>query len=310
MARVHHVKRAQQRYYTKPVIDPETGEPKRVQMKRRDGTPKMTRAKAGREPRAIFMTITEDDKSRPKPNLRCDKCSTEIKVGDPYKWVKTKSTYGGTKRVRCAACPTWQQWELSSSLSARVAQVVHGFWQDFHGATIETADEVTDMLNSLAEEVRGLAEEKREGASNIEEGFGHPTFMSDELNETADQLDTWAEEIESADIPEAPEPEEQDCDECGGTGSTDCDECGATGQRDCEDCDGTGYEDGKEGGNGCGTCDAEGQVECEQCDGGHNECTECGGTGQVTPEEPTEEQLEEWRGEIESAVSIVDECPV
>ena len=29
-----------------------------------------------------------------------------------------------------------------------------------------------------------------------------------------------------------------------------------------------------------------------------------------TPEDPTEEQLDEWRSEVESAVSVIDECPV
>ena len=40
------------------------------------------------------------------------------------------------------------------------------------------------------------------------------------------------------------------------------------------------------------------------------ECDECDGAGSVTPDDPTEEQLDEWRSEVESAVSVIDECPV
>jgi hypothetical protein len=36
----------------------------------------------------------------------------------------------------------------------------------------------------------------------------------------------------------------------------------------------------------------------------------CNATGKITPEEPTEEQIEAWRDEVRDVVSIVDESPV
>ena len=54
-----------------------------------------------------------------------------------------------------------------------------------------------------------------------------------------------------------------------------------------------------------GETDAEG----EQPDG--EPCDECGGTGKVTPEDPTDEQMDEWRSEVEDAVNgVLDNCPV
>jgi hypothetical protein len=40
------------------------------------------------------------------------------------------------------------------------------------------------------------------------------------------------------------------------------------------------------------------------------ECSTCEGSGRIEPDEPTEEQLDEWRQEVQDACSIVDECPV
>lgn len=197
-----------------------------------------------------------------KPNLVCEVDSTEIKPGDPYKWVSVKTgPRSSRKRVRCNACPTWQRWDLSNSLSARLEQVSYNL-----GLAVAEASDTDDAHTARGEAVeaiREIAEEKRESASNIEEGFGHPTSQSEELEGIADELESWAEEIEQADIPDAPEPEEQDC----------------------EDCDGAGEVDGEQ----CGTCDGE---------------------GRMTPDEATEDQMDEWRSEVQDALSIVDEPPV
>lgn len=262
MPRTTYVKAAQQRYRTVPVLD-ENGVPKRTPVKARDGSQKVSK----RGP--VFMTVTQVDKSQPLPNRKCDKCGTEIKVGDPYKWIKPKSgPYGGQLRVRCGPCPNWQVWEYSSSLSARLSQVSFEFWGQVDD--VNSQEEVTDALSSAAEAVREIASEKEEGAENIESGFGHETEQSQELRDVAEQLNGWADEIENADVPEFPEPEEVECEECDGTG-----ELTGTGE------------------------DAE-----------SSECEECSGTGQVTPEEPTDEQLDAWRDEVRDNLSIVDESPV
>lgn len=229
MPKVNHVKRAQQRYATKPVIDPATGEQKVTPMfNSRTGEPKLTK-----HGRPVVLRITERDLERPLPMPKCDapECtqpSREIAVGASYKWIEPS---GQRIRNRHATCPTWKQWEYSSSLSARIAQI-----QDEGPGDFESAEDAQEWASNKAQEIRDLAEEKRESASNIEDGFGHATSQSDELNETADNLESWADEMDSVDLPEFPEVEEQDCEECNGTGQIDgdeeptaCETCGASG---------------------------------------------------------------------------------
>lgn len=257
MARVTYVKRAQQRYETVPVIDPETGEQKRTPVMRKDGTQKTTK-----KGRPVFLSLTKEDRTKPKPNLRCDfpGCSDpEIRPGQSYKHITPRSgPYGGHQKNRHVEHPNWNVWEYSSSLSARIAEI-EDMWSSRY-ADCESEDDVTELLSEIAEEARSLASEKEEAASNIEDGFGHETEQSMELVQQAESLNDWADEIESADAPEFPEPEETDCEDCGGTGTIE-----------------------------------------------NKPCQTCDGEGTVTPEEPTEEQIEEWLSEVEG---IFPECSV
>lgn len=276
MPRTTVVEKAQQRYYTKPVIDPETGEQKQTPVMR-NGEQRTT--KRGKP---IFMKVTERDLDRPKPNLRCDfpGCDIdggEILPGTAYKHITPKSgPYGGTQRNRHKVHRGWYQWEYSSSLGARLAQVAHNFSQALE--SVESEDDVQSALDDAASEIESIAEEKREGASNIEDGFGHATTASEELEEIAGQLEDWAEEIKAADIPDLPDPEEIDCEDCEGTGKVD------NPDYDPDD------EDSEE----------EEQIDCETCDG----------SGTIEPDEPTDEQMDDWRSEVSDALTIVDESPV
>lgn len=274
MARVTFVKKAQQQYKTVPVIDPETGQQAVRVMKRKRPT------KAGATESRV--RVTKEDRDQPLPPRTCDHCHKPIEVGTPYKWIQPKSgPYGGRRMNRHAACPTWNVWDYSSSLSARTAQIAAGFWDAFDGG-MESAEDVTAALEDCASEIESLAEEKREGASNIEDGFGHPTSVSEELEDIATQLDDWAQEVRDADIPEVPDQ---------------CEECEGSGKVKCDDCEGSGEDpDAQEGDDAqCTHCAGNGEVDCEACDG----------TG-----EPGDEQMDTWRDEARDACSVVDECPV
>lgn len=256
MARVTHVKKAQQRYETKPVLD-ENGQPVKIALTQKDGSPKMTSAKRGRTPRPITITKTERDLTKPLPPLWCDfpRCTItdqEIRPGQAYKWIKPKSgPYGGHQRNRHAEHPSWQVWEYSHSLSANVARIEH----DATSAVDLAEDEsgVEDALNEAAEAIRELAEQKREGASNIEDGFGHATYQSEELERQADDLDGWADEVEGTDVEALDQfncsngctDGQATCDTCNGEGNVEgdpCDECDECGEKGCDWCDGTGYD--------------------------------------------------------------------
>lgn len=273
MPRVTYVKKAQPRFKTVPVLD-ENGQPKVVPVLRKDGTPKVTK-----HGRAVTMRVTQSDKTQPLPNLKCDACGKDILPGTPYKWIKPKSgPYGGAKRNRHADCPTWREWEYSNSLSARIAQIQN----DWNPGEYEDEDSVRSALDDIAQQVRDLADEKREAASSIEDGFGHPTYQSEELEQQADDLESWADDIEGADVPEIAE-------------FTGCPaECDG-GEIQCESCEGSGtIEDGVNGTGSCEECDGKGTLTCDECEGeGENFV-----------------RLDDWREEVESTVTIVGESPV
>jgi hypothetical protein len=278
MPRVTHVKKAQQRYATVAVRDAE-GNPVRTPVMGRNG--EQERSKRG----LTFMTKTVADKTRPLPLLTCDHCRKDIEIGTPYKHISPKSgPYGGHQLNRHESCPTWQVWEYSSSMSARIAQIENDYTTAIDGA--EEGDTISDALSAMAEQVRELAEEKRESASNIEEGFGHPTSASEELEQTADDLESWADEIEQSDVPDVSDYtgcEVEDCEE----GEIECPECSGTGQVDPEDPEATEQVD-------CDECNASGKVSCDDCSGEGDDYF----------------RLDDWREAVDSEVTAPFECPV
>lgn len=196
MARVTHVKAAQQRYETKPVIDAETGQQKIIALTKKDGSPKTTK-----KGRPITVRATVEDRTKPKPMPKCGKCGTTIEVGQPYKWVKTKSgPYGGAKKFRCAACPSWRPSELTGSAALGTLYAAQESAED--DLTAWEPDEGTDaleaILTTLAEGIREAAQVYEESADNMEEGFGHETYQSSELREKAEALNAMADEVEQA----------------------------------------------------------------------------------------------------------------
>ena len=194
MPKINHVKKAQQRFAMTPKLDAD-GSPIRVPVMRPDGTQKTT--KRGKP---VFRTPSVRDTSQPLPMPTCDFCRRTIEVGSSYKYVDLMSR--GT-RFRHSECPNWHPWELSGSLSARIAQIQYEAVVEIDESM--DVDDIVGETSGVADEIRALAEEKREAAQNIEDGFGHPTYQSDELNEIADRLESWADEVEYIPFEDKPE---------------------------------------------------------------------------------------------------------
>jgi hypothetical protein len=196
MARITYVKKAQQRFVTVPVKD-EDGNTKKVPVIGRSGQQKVTKKGV-----PVFRKVTVEDRTKPLPLERCGACGKAIEIGTPYKWVKPKSgPYGGTKRSRHASCPSWKPSELTSStaLSSVYAAQENASEQLGKLSPEDTADDIRQIVQDAAEGVREGAEAWRESASNIEDGFGHSTYQSDELNEKADTLESAADDLENWD---------------------------------------------------------------------------------------------------------------
>jgi hypothetical protein len=103
MARILHVKAAQQRYKTVPVLD-ENGQQKQSPVVLSSGRQKLT--KTGQP---VFRKLTIEDPAQPLPPEVCDFCHESIAVGTPYKY-----TAGIIKRSRHEACPTWPPFGRST----------------------------------------------------------------------------------------------------------------------------------------------------------------------------------------------------
>ena len=193
MARVTHVKKAQQRY-----VMVETG-----------GV--ITTNRTTKRGRTVTIRKSVPDKNQPLPPHQCDFCWLEIKVGTPYKWIAPRSgPYGGTKRYRHEACPTWQVWEYNFSLSSMIMQAQYDAEMSLSSA--EDQSDFEQVRDDFAAAITELAEQKNESADNIESGFGHETYQSEELRDTASQLEDWASEIESWQTPDEPDEEDLDFD--------------------------------------------------------------------------------------------------
>jgi hypothetical protein len=195
MPSIKHIAKARQRYEMVPVIDPESGQQKTVPVNRPDGTPK-----TDKRGNAVTRKVTQADLTKPLPPRRCDYPSCPepdkvIAIGTAFKCLSIKQQFGGRELFRHETCPAWQPWEYSSSLSARISQI-QSYALDSAGW--ETEDDAKSAAEDAASQIRELSEEKGEAADNMESGFGHETEQSQELRQTADDLESWASEVESA----------------------------------------------------------------------------------------------------------------
>ena len=190
MPKITHVAKAQQRY---EMI--KTGDVVSVDRK----------TKSGRE---VTARKSVPDKSKPLPPPRCDHCGNPIEVGTPYKWIAPRSgPYGGTKRYRHESCPTWQVWEYSNSLSALIAAAQHDAQEAL--ASANDQGDFESVASDFAAAIQDLADQKNESADNIESGFGHETYVSEDLRDTASNLESWVSDIENFQEEDYPEPEDE-----------------------------------------------------------------------------------------------------
>lgn len=328
MPRVTHVKKAQQRYKTVPVMG-EDGQPKKTPVMR-NGVQKTTKRGV-----PVFMKVTKADKSQPLPELDCDYPGCDINggkiaVGTPYKHITPKSgPYGGYQRNRHAEHPNWAPWEYSSSLSARVAQVQSEAGDLISSYEFSAPEDFDDLKQQVVDMASELRDEKEEAVNNMPEGLAEGS----QAQEQYEALEQWVDEIDGCDAPD----HDDTCGDCEGSGTVDCEDCGGTGHvEEDEDsgrwfvvnADGSGdvFEDQTEGFET--EEDAQRQLdellkvtgeaadaftilirtpdeECETCEGeGTIDCEQCGGEGTID-----DEVSEDWAEEAKQVIQdALDNC--
>lgn len=155
--------------------------------------------------------------------LRCEACGKPINIGDSYKWVAPRAHRAarGHKRNRHTTCPGWKASELTSSPHlASIYAAQETAETDLAGIDVSTPEDTTAAVERLCEIAEAFAdgimeasESYGESATNIEDGFGHETYQSEELREKSEAIEGWAEEASQYDPDEF--DEELVCAECG-----------------------------------------------------------------------------------------------
>lgn len=174
-------------------------------------------------------------------NLTCGSCGEKIKPGDSYRWWANKlpGARGSYRNIRCAkASCTPRPSQMKPGRTGQIMAIGEGLddqLRDMSGFT--EVSEFESIRNDLASEVRSFGEEIEESAQNMEDGFGHETYQSQELRERAERIEEAASTLESAEIPE---PTEHECAECDGDGEVE--ETHDAEMIQCESCGGTGHD--------------------------------------------------------------------
>jgi ribosomal protein L37AE/L43A len=170
--------------------------------------------------------ITTVEKAR-QDQGNCGRCGKEIKAGDGYRWIKFR--HGG-RHIRC----------LESGCAFRSSELTQSKMSEAYAAQEDAQDALTtwdgeelsdlqDIAQEAADAIRSVAEEYQSSADAIHDNFSESS-TADECEEKSQELEGWADEIESAgeDLEDF-EPVEPECPNCGssmikdeGTGTWKC----------------------------------------------------------------------------------------
>ena len=125
-------------------------------------------------------------------DLNCRACGQPIEIGQPYKWFKQKQARGGIKKCYHPGCEIPPSHRTTSRMGT--------IWDAQAALSLDGCESVEDIateMQSFAETVREVGTEYTESADNMESGFGHETEQSSELRDRGEQLESWADDLES-----------------------------------------------------------------------------------------------------------------
>lgn len=144
------------------------------------------------------------------PNCRAE--SREIKAGDPYKWFSIRSHRAGRgqRKQYHPQCPVPRSHTTTSAQLGTIYDAVEAAESEMASLDSYEIGDLEVIGQAAAEGIREAGEMYGEGADNIESGFGHETYVSQELREKAEGCESWADEIEQVDYDEFDEDDEPD----------------------------------------------------------------------------------------------------
>lgn len=158
----------------------------------------------------------------------CSHAERTIAVGESYKHFSIRSHKGarGFKKVYHRDCSVPRSHTTTSSQLGTIYDAQDSGEQAIAAleADPENPESLREIASQVAEGIREAGEMYGESSDNIESGFGHSTYVSDELREKADGCENWADEVENLDFEEydpddfeafseAPEQEKDESDE-------------------------------------------------------------------------------------------------
>lgn len=141
-----------------------------------------------------------------KAAFHCYTCDADIEVGQAYVWCQP-SRYSPRYNwhAQCAP-PPGSALESNEKRAAAMAafEAAYGSLDSIENNAAdytdaeEVLDDMRDICSALADGLGEAADLWRESASNIEDGFGHPTMVSEEMEEHADEVESVQSEVEQA----------------------------------------------------------------------------------------------------------------
>jgi hypothetical protein len=128
-------------------------------------------------------------KSARKDAGTCQKCREPVAAGPSYKWFKPRY---GRRVIAHASCPSFRRSELTTNDKLSSLYAIQEEIGDFKVDSETTLEDAKSFMEDQATAAGDVAEMYRESASNIEDGFGHATSASEEMEEHASEVEDWA----------------------------------------------------------------------------------------------------------------------
>ena len=136
------------------------------------------------------------NKARASKTVRsCRICNKIVQVGEPYKSIGKREGRNFYTLYFCYRCEPRPSHQLSGR-SSDYARMMEAY-EDSVGRDDLDHSGLSEALETLSTEASSMAEELTEGADNIEDGFGHSTTQSEVMRETGDELEGWANDLDS-----------------------------------------------------------------------------------------------------------------